>query len=498
MRRLLLILVFPLLLAADVRLPALLSDHMVLQADKPIHLWGWASPGEKIEAKFRSQSASATANADGRWSLYLAPESAGGPDTVEISGANKLTIKDVLVGEVWVGSGQSNMVFPLRNADNAEKEIAAADFPDIRLFKVKLATSATPKDDVEGEWALCSPKTAEGFSAVGYFFARHLHEKAGKPFGVIQSAWGGTPAQAWTPFRDLDGDPALHPLLDKWAGIEAAYPRAMARYDEQLAKWKEAAEARESDKTPARQPQPPRGPGHQHQPTVLYNAMIAPLTPFPIRGVIWYQGENNANSEEGYIYERLFRTMIESWRREWSIGSLPFLFVQLANYGRVPETSQWPELRESQTKTLGLTDTGMAVTIDVGNPTNIHPTNKQDVGLRLALAARAIAYGEHDLVYSGPIYRQMTSEQGRLRLWFDHVGSGLVLRDGGKGFQVAGPDGRFHLAEAAVDHGAIVVSSPHVPHPIAARYAWAADPAVSLLNEEGLPASPFRTDDWRD
>jgi sialate O-acetylesterase len=297
----------------------------------------------------------------------------------------------------------------------------------------------------------------------------------------------------------LDYDPALHVFLDDWGRTVDAYPRAMARYQEQLPRWKEgAAAARHAGKDPGRQPRPPRGPGHQHEPAALYNAMIAPLVPFPIRGVIWYQGENNANQQQGYIYERLFRTMIESWRREWSVGSLPFLFVQLANYGRVPETSQWPELRESQTKTLGLADTGMAVTIDVGNPADIHPKNKQDVGKRLALAARAIAYGERDLVYSGPMYRQMTPEAGRLRLWFDHAGSGLVLRDGGKGFQIAGPDGRFHAAEAAVDKGSIVVSSPHVPNPVAARYAWAPDPAVSLFNEEGLPAAPFRTDDWRE
>ncbi|MEZ5364676.1 MAG: sialate O-acetylesterase [Bryobacterales bacterium] len=226
--------------------------------------------------------------------------------------------------------------------------------------------------------------------------------------------------------------------------------------------------------------------------------MIAPLTPFPVRGVIWYQGENNANTRQGYLYERLFKTMIESWRRKWQSGALPFLFVQLANYGRVPETSQWPELRESQTKTLGLADTGMAVSIDVGNPTDIHPKNKQDVGKRLALAARSVAYGERDLVYSGPMYRQFTTENGKLKLWFDHVGSGLVLRDGGKGFQVAGPDGRFHAADAETDGKTVTVSSPHVAHPIAARYAWAADPQVSLFNRDGLPASPFRTDDWRD
>jgi sialate O-acetylesterase len=499
MRRLLLLLVFPMLAAADVRLPAVLGDHMVLQADRPIHLWGWAEPDERVQAKFRGQIGSAAADAEGRWSLYLNPETAGGPYTLEIAGTNELKLDDVLVGEVWVGSGQSNMVFLLRNSDDADKEIREANYPEIRLFKVKLETAAAPKSDVEGEWKVCGPETVADFSAVGYFFARHLHQKTGKPFGVIQSAWGGTPAQAWTPRESLDEDPELHGFLEEWAEVERAYPRAKVRYGEQLARWEaQAAADRKAGKTPGRRPAAPRGPGHQHAPAVLYNAMIAPLTPFPVRGFIWYQGENNANQRQGYVYERLFGTMIEDWREAWAMGPLPFLFVQLANYGRVPETSEWPELRESQSKTLGLTNTGMAVSIDIGNPDNIHPTNKQDVGLRLALAARAVAYGEHDLVYSGPVYRQVTAEDGRLRLWFDHIGSGLVLNNGGKGFQVAGADGRFHAAEAEADGSTVVVSSPHVEQPLAARYAWAAAPEVSLFNREGLPASPFRTDSWRE
>ena len=499
MRRFLLFLVFPLLAAAEVRLPALLSDHMMLQADRPIHLWGWADAGEQVEAAFRGRTASTTAADDGRWSLYLAPEPAGGPYTLAIAGKNEILLEDVLVGEVWVGSGQSNMVWMLRNSNNADEEILAASYPEIRLFKVKLETAKAPKEDVEGEWMVCSPETAASFSAVGYFFARHLHQKTGKPFGVIQSAWGGTPAQAWTPRESLDADPALHVFLDDWSRVMTAYPRAMVRHRAAIGRWEQqAVEARRAGKAPGRRPQPPPGPGHHHAPATLYNAMIAPLTPFAIRGFLWYQGENNANRAQGYIYERLFRTMIEDWRERWGLGSLPFLFVQLANYGRVPETAQWPELRESQMKTLGLANTGMAVTIDIGNPADIHPRNKQDVGLRLALAARALSYGEPDLVHSGPVYRQVTTENGKLRLWFDHVGSGLVLKNGGAGFQIAGPDGRFHAAEAVVQGSSIVVSSAHVQNPIAARYAWAAAPEASLFNEEGLPASPFRTDDWRD
>ena len=499
MRRLLLFLVFPLLASADVRLPAVLGDHMMLQADRPIHLWGWADAGEQVNVTFRGQSGSATTGANGKWSLYLNPESAGGPYTLEVAGKNRIRLDDVLVGEVWLGSGQSNMVWMLRNSNNADEEILAAGYPQIRLFKVKLETAGAPKEDVEGEWMVCGPETVPGFSAVGYFFARHLHQKTGKPFGIIQSAWGGTPAQAWTPRESLDEDPALHRFVEDWARTERAYPRAMVRYEAQIGRWEaEAAAARKAGKDPGRRPQPPRGPGHHHAPATLYNAMIAPLTPFPVRGFIWYQGENNANQEHGYIYERLFRTMIEDWRERWGLGSLPFLFVQLANYGRVPETSHWPEIREAQSKTLGLADTGMAVTIDIGNPVDIHPRNKQDVGLRLALAARAIAYGEHDLVYSGPVFRQATADEGRLRLWFDHVGSGLVLENEGKGFQVAGADGRFHTAKAGIDGETVVVSSPHVEAPIAVRYGWSPAPEASLFNAEGLPASPFRSDDWRE
>ncbi len=500
MRRLLLFLLAPAFALADVRLPALLSDHMILQAERPIHLWGWADPGERVEADFRGRTASTVAGENGRWSLYLAPESAGGPYALRISGKNRIDLEDVLVGEVWVGSGQSNMVWMLRNSNDADDEILAADYPEIRLFKVKLDTAQRPKEDVEGEWMVCSPGSVAEFSAVGYFFARHLHRKTGKPFGVIQSAWGGTPAQAWTTRKSLDEDPALHRFLDDWARVERNYPRAMARHEQALQRWRrQAVEARSAGKAPGRRPQPPQGRGHHHQPAVLYNAMIAPLTPFAVRGFIWYQGENNASRGQGYIYGRLFRTMIEDWRERWRLGSLPFLFVQLANYGRVPEIAQWPELRESQNNTLELANTGMAVTIDIGNPTDIHPRNKQDVGLRLALAARAVAYGERDLVFSGPAYRQMTQENGKLRLWFDHIGSGLVLKkDVGQAFQIAGPDGRFHKAEAVVEGPTVVLSSPHVEHPAAARYAWAASPNAALFNQEGLPASPFRTDDWRD
>lgn len=312
--------------------------------------------------------------------------------------------------------------------------------------------------------------------------------------GIIQSAWGGTPAESWTSARTLAEEPALANMSAEFAA-EAMADEAV--YAERLATWeKRSAAAKAEGKEAPRRPPPPRALRPQHKPSALFNAMIAPLLPYAIRGTIWYQGENNASRGQGYLYRRLFRAMIEDWRREWGIGAFPFLFVQLANYGRVPEESTWPELREAQAMALGLANTGMAVTIDVGNPTDIHPRNKQDVGLRLALAARAIAYGEHDLGYSGPLFRQATRDADGLRLWFDHVGGGLEARGGQlEGFQIAGRDGKFVSAQASISGNTVLVSSAAVKHPVGVRYAWAADAQGNLFNDAGLPASPFQTNE---
>ncbi len=480
---------------AEVRLPALLSDRMVVQRELPVHVWGWADPGEEVAVAFRGQQASAAADDAGRWEIYLQPLAAGGPFEMTIRGSNAIVLRDVYVGEVWVASGQSNMVWPLQRSNDAEQEIAAAKFPEIRYFKVKLTTAEERRDDVEGEWLAVSPRTAAELSGVGYFFARRLHEKLGVPFGIVQSAWGGTPAEAWTTAETLAANPSLAPFRQEWAQVLAEYPKARRSHEKALKRWESAAaKAEAAGREPPRRPREPRGPGHQHAPAGLFNAMIAPLTPYPIRGAIWYQGENNANRGHGKSYRSLFQAMILDWRREWGLGPFPFLFVQLADYGRVPPESAWPEVREAQAMALDLAHTGMAVTVDIGNPDDIHPRNKQEVGRRLALAARAKVYGEGGLAFSGPVFRQATREGRTLKLWFDHLGGGLSARGGAlRGFELAGAGGAYVAAEARIVGNNVLLSSPAVDTPLKARYAWAAAPEGNLFNKAGLPASPFRT-----
>ena len=493
------LLFFALGLQAAVKLPSLVSDHMVLQQDFPVRIWGHGDPGEAVRVEFQGQSLSAKADESGKWAVYLNPMKAGGPFSMTISGQNSITLNDILVGEVWVGSGQSNMQFPVSIAVNAQQEIADANYPNIRLFEVPHVVAEQPAEDVVGQWVLCSPETVGKTSAVGYFFSREIHKTRGVPVGFIHSSWGGTPAQSWTTRPTLEADPALKIYLDQWQKTLDNYPAAKEKYDKQVEAWKaKDAEAKKQGQTPPLAPNPPAGPGHQDTPSGLYNAMIAPLTPYAIRGAIWYQGERNAKPGQAILYRRLFRAMIEDWRQGWGEGSFPFLFVQLANLAHGDATA-WPELQESQLKTLELRNTGMAVIIDIGNSTNVHPTNKQDVGHRLALAARANVYGEK-IVYSGPIFRQLTADGSQLRVWFDHVGGGLAARSGDTltGFAIAGKDRNFVPAGARIDGETVVVSSPDVKDPVAVRYAWASDPVCNLINKANLPASPFRTDTWND
>jgi sialate O-acetylesterase len=478
---------------AAVKLPAVISDHMVLQQGTPVRIWGSADPGESVRVEFEGQTVSTRTAENGKWSAWLKPLAAAGPLEMTIAGSNSITLHDVLVGEVWLGSGQSNMEFPLVNANNHDDEIAHATFPLIHLFHVKKAVADLPADDVVGSWQVCSPESVRNFSAVEYFFGRDLYHHLHVPMGLIESDWGGTPAQSWTSKPALESDAALKFVLDGWDKMLADYPAAKERYDQQLAAWNDAsAAAKAAGNTPPNRPAAPQGPGHPNTPSGLYNGMIAALTPYTIRGVIWYQGESNANEQHAYRYRRLFRAMIEDWRARWGEDSMPFLFVQLANYKANP---YWPVLRESQTETLALRNTGMALAIDIGESRDIHPKNKQDVGHRLALAARHIAYHEA-LEYSGPMFSQATPEESRMRVWFTHA-DGLQAKGGGDltGFTVAGPDGNFVPAEARIEGATIVVSSAQIAAPAAVRYAWADDPVCNLVNQAGLPANPFRSDE---
>jgi len=486
---------------ADVRLPAVISDNMVLQRGRKVPVWGWADPGEEVmvSVSWHSMKWVVTADKDGRWEFAMNSPKVGMQYEMTVSGKNTITIENILVGEVWICSGQSNMAMAVRSSGNAEWEIAAANYPKIRLFTVGRKVADQPQPDCEGGWTSCSPETVPDFSAVAYYFGRELHKKLDVPVGLIHTSWGGTPAEAWTRREILEKDVDFAPILRRYADAVARYPQAKTEYEQKVAEWRRAVEkAKTEKKTPPRQPRPPLGPGHPHTPSGLYNAMIAPLIPYGIQGAIWYQGESNAS--RAYQYRKLFPAMIKNWRSDWSQGDFPFLFVQLPNFKAVnpqPSESDWAELREAQLMTLALPNTGMAVIIDIGQADDIHPKNKRDVGKRLALWALAESYGE-ELVCSGPIYKSMKAEGDKIVLQFDHVGGGLVARAGGalKGFAIAGADRKFVWAGARIDGNTVVVSSDQVSEPAAVRYAWADNPVCNLYNKEGLPASPFRTDDW--
>jgi len=485
---------------ADVKLPAVIGDNMVLQRGKAAHIWGWAEPNEQImvSTSWRTMGWGVTANKDGRWSFEMSPPKTAGPHEMTIGDTNTVTIKNILVGEVWVCSGQSNMQWSVRQSANAEQEIAAADYPDIRLFTVQQMVAEQPQSDCVGDWQLCSPQTVPGFSAVAYCFGRELHKELNVPIGLIHTSWGGTPAEAWTSKDVLESDVDFEPILKRYSDVIAKYPEAKSKYEQKLKEWEKAvAEAKAEGEKPPRRPYPPRGPRHKNNPSGLYNAMIAPLIPYGIGGAIWYQGESNA--VRAYQYRKLFGGMIKNWRNDWGQGDFPFLFVQLANFMAVnpePSESAWAELREAQLMTLALPKTGMAVIIDIGEANDIHPKNKQDVGKRLALWALARSYGKK-LEYCGPIYKSMRVDGSKIILHFDHVGGGLVAGGDGplKGFAIAGADRKFVWAGAKIVGDTVVVSSDKVSEQVAVRYAWADNPVCNLYNKEGLPASPFRTDD---
>jgi len=482
-------------LSAQVTLPKILASHMVVQRDLPVHVWGLAGRGEEVSVSFRGETRSIRAGDLGRWSIYLKPGAAGGPFDLIVKGmpatgggdeaAQTITLNDVLVGDVWVASGQSNMEFELYKAATADEDLPHAGNPRIRLLTVKKRAIEFPQDDVETDgWAASTPETARDFSAVAWYFAREIEQREHVPVGVIDSTWGGTVADTWTRMAALGEDAALAPLFVSWGKMTEGEENGLIR-EKDFQRQREEAKAHGKPE--------PQFPWHPEllswSPGALYNGMIAPLTPFPIRGVIWYQGESNSAPERAPLYGRVFRTMIEDWRRQWGVGDFPFLYVQIANFGRSPGEN-WAVLREQQLRTLSLRNTAMAVTIDIGNPDNVHPTDKLDVGLRLARAARALTYGEA-IEYSGPAYRQATPEGSSIRVWFDHA-KGLTAKGGElTSFEVAGADGKFVAATATIDGETVVATSSSVAEPVFVRYGWANSPICNLFNGEGLPASPF-------
>jgi sialate O-acetylesterase len=632
--------------ATEINLPALFSDNMVLQQKIKCPVWGTANPGGMITVICKDQKLMTHADGQGNWRVDLAPIPAGGPFELEIIGKDTISIKNVMAGEVWVCSGQSNMEWPVQTSNNAEEEIAQADYPDMRLFTVNRVVSVVPSQEIPSNgWHVCSPQTVPGFSAVGYFFGKSLYKKLNVPIGLINTSWGGTPAEAWTSRATLKTLPDYVDVvkniennldslknayqdytnwqkkwaqkMDQWIEQVAAQDKgnqenwAAADYD--YASWKtmqvpglweskglpgfdgivwfkkevmldkswagqeatlhmgpiddidvtwfngvklgsETVYNKEREYTvPDSVVKEGRNvitvsvmdhggggglygdanlyylkadekkkelngdwayqvstdmvkiPGDLRRPTspaymssFLYNGMIHPLIPYGIQGAIWYQGESNA--DRAYQYRSLFPAMIQDWRKHWQQGDFPFLFVQLANYMAVkPEPSEdaWAELREAQSMTLSLPRTGMTVIIDIGEADDIHPRNKQDVGHRLALNARHLVYGE-DIPYSGPVYHSMKIEDNKIRIFFEHVYDGLVVKNGEKlkGFAIAGEDKQFVWADAVIDDETVVVSSQEVKQPVAVRYAWASNPVCNLFNSAGLPASPFRTDNW--
>jgi sialate O-acetylesterase len=473
----------------------MLSDHAVLQRDRPIHIWGWDAPGAAITVDFRHQHAYIKADDLGAFSVYLAPESAGGPDTLTIYGSTSITLTDILVGDVWFASGQSNMEMPLRGfpgsavVKDADKEIASATNPalskQLHLFVFDKKSNDYPLDDQSSSWTECNPTTAASFSAVAYFFGREIQQREHIPIGLIDSTWGGTPISSWISLDALASDSSFMPVFASRARFAAQQTNLIA----QQAYEQRATAAAKAANQPA-----PKFDWHPNQsswePAFLFNGMIAPAIPYTIRGFLWYQGETDSNPARftPQLYGRLFPAMIRDWRARWNEGDLPFLYVQISNFYSPAE--DWGAIRDAQRRTLSVANTAMAVSLDVGTRDNVHPPDKQTVAARLALGARNLVYGEH-LEDSGPLPISVTPTGDALRIWFSHADG---LRSAGHtvhGFELAGPDNQFHSADATIDGTSVILRSSDVPHPTRVRYAWASFTDANLFNAAGLPASTF-------
>ncbi|MEI7836009.1 MAG: sialate O-acetylesterase [Planctomycetota bacterium] len=462
--------------AGAVTLPSIIGSNMVLQADVPLPIWGWAAPGEKVTVSIAGQGKTATAGPDGRWKVVLDKLSTSDkPQKMTVKGADEIVLDNVLVGEVWVGSGQSNMQMAVGGSKDGAAEAAAAQYPTMRLFLVPLTVAQAPADDVQGKWVECSPSTVGDFSAALYYFGRRLHSDLKVPVGLIASSWGGTLIEPWTPLAALERQPEFKALADQAKTAAAGEPVATA---------------------PGKRTR--RGGGNNQAPTVLFNAMIHPIVPFAIRGAIWYQGESNVLWEsDGMLYAVRMKALISGWRKAWGQGEFPFLFVQLAPWSGYKD-DELPKVWQAQGECLKIPNTGMAVITDVtGNVDDIHPQDKQSVGTRLALWALAKTYGRKDVVYSGPLCKGMWVSGGKAVLSFDHA-DGLKSRDGQEltEFQIAGVDKKFVPAKAVIQGDKVVATAPGITRPVAVRFGWNKTTNPNLCNGAGLPASPFRTDAW--
>jgi len=491
--------------SADVTLPAIIGSNMVLQRGRENPIWGWGEAGEKVKVEFAGQTLETRCDADGQWRVKLAPmEASSEPRSMAVTGNNKLTLENVLVGEVWVCSGQSNMGMSVNGCWNADLEIRTANYPAIRLITNPNPGSQEAQTTFNGTWEDCTPATVPGFSAVGYFFGRTLHQVLGIPIGLIDNAWGGSACEAWIRRDLLEGKEIYQPLMERWVETEKTFDfaKAKAEHEKKLAQWKtRSEEAKAAGKPVPRRPRPPRNKlVGQHRPANLFNARLLPLVPYGIRGAVWYQGESN--SGRAYQYRDMFPLMIQNWRDTWRQGDFPFYWVQLADFQDErpePGDSNWAELREAQTMTMDkLPNTGQAVIIDLGEASDIHPRDKQNVAFRLARWALARDYGL-DFPYRSPQYKSMLIEGGRAVITFDHVNGALRTVDHRRlrGFAIAGEDKKWVWAEAKIKgRDRVEVWSDAVEAPVAVRYAWAGNPVCNLYDQKGLPVTPFRTDDW--
>lgn len=491
-------------LRAELKLPAIIGDHMVLQQKQSNPIWGWDAPGTKVTVAFAGQSKTATAGADGKWTVKLDPVPANAkPQTLAIEGTSKREIQDVLVGEVWMCSGQSNMGFTLNRDWNGDIEAAASTLPNLRLIKVPNIGTQEAKTDFDGKWERSNAEVAKTFSAVGFFFGRYIHEIVNVPVGLIDNSWGGSAAEAWVPRRVLEKDPRFKLLMEGTTKREAelALPAAKENYDKAMVRWKEAAAKAQAAGQPA--PRPPGSPeswlSGNARPGNIYNGKVFPTQPYGMKGVVWYQGESNAS--RAYEYLDLFPLMIEQWRKEWGQGDFPFYWVQLADFkAEVPEPgdAQWPELREAQTKTMKLPNTGQAVITDLGEGRDIHPRNKHDVAARLVRWALVKDYGLK-FPYRSPEFKSMEIKGAKAVVTLDCFGSFLRPFDvlEARGFAICGADKVWKWAQGKIlGKDKVEVWNDEVKAPIAVRYAWSDNPVCNLFTEDGLPVTPFRTDDF--